>query len=54
MLGPLLFNIYISGVFLEKYIDCGTNFTYNTNLSIVVSKLEGSKNKLFNWFREIT
>ena len=57
ILGPLLFNIYICGIFFD-IIECDIthyaddNTPYNFNLDNVISNLEKSTNFLLNWFRE--
>ena len=62
ILGPLLFNIYISNINLYKfyhidiydiasYADDNTSYTSNFNLEEVMQKLELTTNNLFEWFK---
>ena len=59
ILGPLLFNIYISDIFFDinecdiaSYADDNTPYNFDFNLDNVISNLEKSTNSLLNWFRE--
>ena len=58
ILGPLLFNIYISNMFyhidiydIASYSDDNTPYTSNFNLEEVMQKLELTTNNLFEWFK---
>ena len=58
ILGPLLFNIYISDMFYDidicdiaSYADDNTPYTSNFNLEEVMQKLELTTNNLFKWFK---
>ena len=58
ILGPLLFNIYISDMFYDidicdiaSYADDNTPYTSNFNLEEVLQKLELTTNNLFEWFK---
>ena len=58
ILGPLLFNIYICGIFFDTN-DCNTAIYANdnapdvnsSNLDAVINTLEENTNNLFQWFR---
>ena len=59
ILGPLLFNIYISEIFFDiiecdiaSHADDNTPHNFDFNLDNVISNLEKSANSLLNWFRE--
>ena len=55
ILGPLLFNIYISHVFFETsenikfagYADINTPYTYSSKMVHVLTNLQGASEKLF-------
>ena len=58
ILGPLLFNIYISDVFygidicdIASYADDNTPYTSDFNLEEAIQKLELTTNNLFEWFK---
>ena len=58
ILGPLLFNIYISDMFYDidiydiaSYAGDNTPYTSDFNLEEVIQKLEFTINKLFEWFK---
>ena len=55
ILGPLLFNIYICGIFYDcdiaSYADDNTHYASSSNLYALINKLEESTNNLFQWFR---
>ena len=58
ILGPLLFNIYISDIFnyidkcdIASYADDNTPYTSDFNLEKVIQKLELTTNNLFEWFK---
>ena len=58
ILGPLLFNIYISDMFYDidicdiaSYADDNTPYTSDFNLEEVIQKLELTTNNLFEWFK---
>ena len=58
ILGPLLFNIYISDIFYDidlcditSYADDNTPYTSDFNLEEVIQKLELTNNNLFKWFK---
>ena len=55
-LGPLLFNIYLSDLFLfleeiniASYADDTTTYIYNNNLDLVIVKLEEDSSLLIKW-----
>ena len=57
LLGPLLFNIYISDMFYDidncniaSYAAGNTRCTSDVNLEEVIQKLELTTNNLFEWF----
>ena len=58
ILGPLLFNIYISDIFYDindcdiaSCADDNTPYASSSNLDALINKLEESTNNLFQWFR---
>ena len=58
ILGPLLFNIYIRGMFYDindcdiaSYTDDNTPYASSSNLDAIIKKLVESTNNLFQWFR---
>ena len=58
ILGPLLFNIYICGIFFDTndcnttiYADDNAPYANSSNLDAVINKLEENTNNLFQWFR---
>ena len=58
ILGPLLFNIYISDMFYDidncdivSYADDSTPYTSDFNLEEVIKKLELTTSNLFQWFK---
>ena len=58
ILGPLLFNIYISDMFYDidicdiaSYADDNTPYTSDFNLEEAIQKLELTTNNLFEWFK---
>ena len=58
ILGPLLFNIYISDMFYDidkcgiaSYADDNTPYISDFNLEEVIQKLELTTNNLFEWFK---
>ena len=58
ILGPLLFNINLCDLFLYEYSSEFSNFADDTtpyewgeNYDEVINKLEGTIEKLFNWFK---
>ena len=58
ILGPLLFNIYISDMFYDidncniaSYADSNTPYTNDFSLKEVIQKLELTTNNLFEWFK---
>ena len=58
ILGPLLFNIYISDMFYDidicdiaSYADNSTSYTSDFNLEELIQKLELTTNNLFEWFK---
>ena len=59
ILGPLLFNIYISDIFFDiiecdiaSYADDNTQYNVDFSLDNAICNLEKSTNSLLNWFRE--
>ena len=59
ILGPLLFNIDISNLFLwdykcdiASYADDNTPYTSDISLNLVLEKLESSTHDLLQWFKE--
>ena len=58
ILGPLLFNIYIYGMFFEApenvdfagNADDNTPYTYSSKIEHVVTNLQSTSAKLFSWF----
>ena len=59
ILGPLLFDIDISDLFLwdykwdmASYADDNTPYTSNISLNLVLEKLESSTHDPFRWFKE--
>ena len=58
ILGPLLFNIYISDMFYDidlcdiaSYAEDNTPYTSDFNLEEVIQKLELTTNNFFEWFK---
>ena len=59
ILGPLLFNIFISDIFycipnidIASYADDNTPYTCGDDLNTVLESLESSTNTLFKWFSD--
>ena len=49
VLGPLLFNIYIT-----VDVDDNTPYTYSSNIKNVLDNIQGALAKMFHWFLTIT
>ena len=59
ILGPLLFNIYICGIFYDtikcdiaSYVDNNTTYNFDFSLDNVISNAEKPTNSLLNWLRK--
>ena len=59
ILGPLLFNIFLCGLFLTiqytdfaSYADDNTPYTTGACVNDVIDKLKKTANDMFNWFAE--
>ena len=57
ILGPLLFNIYVDGLFLENndidianYADDNASYAFSSDLDFVIFKLQENTERIFRWF----